>query len=188
MFRKAYITGLGQKGIERGEYAGKEEFARVFESERDGLQRLALLLTVDSESARRCLARAFRECNASSSVSMGWALSWTRRTVIRNAISLLMDPEDQPSVNTNDDGDDGQMAFLHYASLGALAVPKSICDLPEFDRFVFIMCVLERYSVHDCALLLGRSPRDVNEARLRIGNRVGQIDELNDISRYVAMR
>ena len=60
-------------------------------------------------------------------------------------------------------------------------------DIPEFDRLVFVICVLERYSMLDCALLLGRSPRDINEARQRVGNQVGQIDEINNISQRFAM-
>jgi hypothetical protein len=34
-------------------------------------------------------------------------------------------------------------------------------------RFVFIMSILEHYSDHDCALLLGCSVRDIPEARAR---------------------
>jgi DNA-directed RNA polymerase specialized sigma24 family protein len=179
---------LGQKASDRGEYASNEEFASVFESERTGLQRLALLLTANSEAAKRCLIRAFQECIASSSVSKEWVLSWTRRMVIRNAISLVMSPRGQSFVNTNDDADNGLIAFSPDDSLGAIATSESILDLPELERFVFIICVLERYSIHDCALLLGKSPREVNEVRHRVGNQIGQISELGDISQRVAMR
>ena len=37
----------------------------------------------------------------------------------------------------------------------------------DFERFVFTMSVLEHYSEHDCALLLGRSVPEVREARTR---------------------
>jgi DNA-directed RNA polymerase specialized sigma24 family protein len=164
------VRWLGQKTSSRGEYASKEEFVRVFESERADLQRLALLLTADSDSAKRCLIRAFRECMASSSVSKEWVLSWTRRMVIRNAISLVMGLGGQSLVNTNDETDDGLAAFSPDDSVGAIAEAESILGLPELERFVFIICVLERYSIHDCALLLGKSPRDINEARQRVGN------------------
>jgi DNA-directed RNA polymerase specialized sigma24 family protein len=182
------VRWFGKAVSDRCEYARKEEFVSVFESERLGLQRLALLLTANSEAAKRCLIRAFRECVASRSVSKEWVLSWTRRMVIRNAISLVMGLGGQSFVNTNDDADNGLIAFFPDDSLGAIAESKSILGLPEFDRFVFVICVLERYSMHDCALLLGRSPRDINEARQRVGNQVGQIDELRDISQRFAMR
>lgn len=179
---------FGKTVSERCEYARKEEFVSVFECERLGLQRLALLFTANSETAKRCLIRAFRECVSSGSVSKEWVLSWTRRMVIRNAISLVMSPGGQSFVNTNDDADNGLIAFSPDDSLGAIAESASILDLPEFDRFVFVICVLERYSMHDCALLLGRSPRDISEARQRVGNQVGQIDELSNSSQHFAMR
>jgi hypothetical protein len=172
------VPWLGEKVTERCEYARKEEFVRVFECERVGLQRLALLLTANSEAAKRCLIRAFRECIARSSVSKEWVLSWTRRMVIRNAISLVMGTGGQSFVNTTGDADNGSIAFPPDDSLGAIDTSESILDLPEFERFVFVICVLERYSILDCALLLGKPPREVNEVRYRVGNQVGPIDEL----------
>jgi hypothetical protein len=108
--------------------------------------------------------------------------------VIRNAISLVMGSGSQSFINTNDDADDGLVAFSSNDSLGAIAGSESILDLPECERFVFVICVLERYSIHDCALLLGKSPRDIIEARQRVGNQVGHIDELRAISQHFAIR
>jgi DNA-directed RNA polymerase specialized sigma24 family protein len=178
---------LGQKASDRGEYASKEEFASVFESERVGLQKLALLLTANPEAAKQCLIRASRECIASSSVSKEWAVSWTRRMVIRNAISLVVHPGGQSFVGTNDDAGDGLIAFSLDESLAAIATSESIRGLSEIERFVFVICVLERYSIHDCALLLGKSPREVNAVRRRVGSQVGPIDELGNSSRRIAM-
>jgi hypothetical protein len=158
----------GHKTIDRGEYASREEFVSVFECERAGLRRLALLLTASSVAAERCLSLARRECIASSLVFKGWVLGWTRRMVIRNAIRLIIGPGDQSSVSTNDNADDRSMAFSPEDSLGAIATSESILDLPKFERFVFVICVLERYSIHDCALLLGKPPRDINDARQRV--------------------
>jgi DNA-directed RNA polymerase specialized sigma24 family protein len=166
-----------QKKCDRGEYASKEEFVSVFECERVGLQRLALLLTANSEAAMRCLICAFRECIECSSVSRKWALSWIRRMVIRNAINLAMSPSRQSSVKTNVDADSASVAFSADDALSTMATYKAILDLPEFERFVFVICVLERYSVHDCALLLGKSPRELNEVRHWVGSQIGQIDE-----------
>jgi DNA-directed RNA polymerase specialized sigma24 family protein len=182
------IHWFSKTGSERDEYARKEEFVSLFQCERVGLQRLALLLTANSDAVKRCLIRAFRECIASSSVSKEWVLSWTRRIVIRNAISLVMDPESELFVNTNDDPDNGVIGFCQDDSLDAIAETASILDLPELDRLVFVICVLERYSTYDCALLLGRSPRDINEARQRISNHAEPINELGNSSPRFAMR
>ena len=61
----------------------------------------------------------------------------------------------------------------------ALRDSLAILELPDFDRLVFVICVLERYSILDCALLLKRSPKDVNDARVRAINRVVSAEELN---------
>jgi DNA-directed RNA polymerase specialized sigma24 family protein len=160
---------FGKTVSQRSEYARKEDFVEVFECERVGLQRLALLLTADSQAANLCLASAVRECIAISSVSKEWVLSWARRVIIRNAISLVMGHGGQSFVNTNDDADKGLVAFSPDESLGTIAGSESILDLPELERFVFVICVLERYSIHDCASLLGKSPRDIIGARQRVG-------------------
>src|SRR5258708_8266628 len=41
----------------------------------------------------------------------------------------------------------------------------AILDLARFDRFVFVMSVLEHYSDHECSILLGCSRRDGIYAR-----------------------
>ncbi|MGA8271714.1 MAG: hypothetical protein WB919_09170, partial [Candidatus Sulfotelmatobacter sp.] len=43
----------------------------------------------------------------------------------------------------------------------------AVLALEDFERFVFVMSVLEHYSQHDCALLLGRSISEVRGARVR---------------------
>jgi hypothetical protein len=39
--------------------------------------------------------------------------------------------------------------------------------LEDFERFVFVITVLEGHSEHECALLLNSSIRDVRNARIR---------------------
>ena len=48
-----------------------------------------------------------------------------------------------------------------HVELGALL------ELKDFERFVVVMAVLERYSEHECALLLGCSRRQIEQARIR---------------------
>lgn len=172
----------------RDEYVSKEEFVGVFESEQVGLQRLALLLTANSNVAAQCLGLALQQCLATSFVFKGWALTWVRRIVIRNAISLVMGPGDQSFVNRNDDADDGLIAFSPDDSRGAIATSESILDLPEFDRFVFVICVLEGYSVHDCAVLLRRSLQDINDALHRTSKQLEHLDGFGNRSLQVTMR
>ena len=178
---------LDQKANDGCEYASKEEFISVFECERVCLQRLALLLTADKEAANQCLIRALRECIASSTVFKGWALNWARRVVIRNAISFILDQGSQSLVNANGGADDGLMAFNPDDSLSALAECESVLGLPDVDRLVFVICILERFSPHDCALLLGRSPREIDEVRRRFAIQIEQIGERTNNALRFAM-
>jgi len=170
----------------RGEYASKEEFVSLFQSERMALQRLALLLTANSNAADRCLALAFRECIASSSVSKDWTLAWARRLVIRNAINLMVSGE--PPLSEMD-GYEGEGSFVPSAgcSEGPMEDSQPILGLNTPDRFVFVICVLERYSIHDCALLLDKSPQDICEARQKAINQIEQINESSDSSLRLVM-
>jgi DNA-directed RNA polymerase specialized sigma24 family protein len=178
---------FGKAVSKRCEYASKEEFASAFEYERVGLERLALLLTANSEAAKQCLIRAFRECTASGSVSKEWVLNWMRRVVIRNAISLVIGSGGRSFVDTKAEAEDRLITFSPDEPPGAIATSESILDLPECDRFVFVICVLEHYSIHDCALLLGKSPREVQEIRHRVGKQVPQLDERGNSSQGLAM-
>jgi DNA-directed RNA polymerase specialized sigma24 family protein len=155
----------------RGEYAGEEEFASAFECEHAGLQRLAFLLTANAEAAGKCVRLAFCQCIASSSVFKGWTLNWARRMIIRNAVSLSLVLGDQPLTDRDGDSKDGAIACIPDHSI------ESILDLPAFERCAYVICVLERYSTNDCALLLGRSPREINRALDRVRNRLRQNDK-----------
>jgi hypothetical protein len=44
---------------------------------------------------------------------------------------------------------------------------EAILRLDVFDRIVFVLTVLEKYSVRDCAVLLRRRMPEINAARLR---------------------
>ena len=169
----------------RGTYASKEEFVSLFESERMALQGLALLLTANSEAAERCLVLALRECIANCSVSRDWVLAWARRVVIRNAINVVMEPGEQSFAGMNCNAEIGSVVFSEDDSLGQIANLQPILALPDLDRLVFVISILERHSIHDCALLLGRSPRDINEARQRAADQIKQIDEFSDGSQRI---
>jgi DNA-directed RNA polymerase specialized sigma24 family protein len=43
----------------------------------------------------------------------------------------------------------------------------AVLRLADFERFVFVMSVLEHYSEHDCAFLLGCSAREIREGSTR---------------------
>ena len=54
---------------------------------------------------------------------------------------------------------------------------KGVQELPLFDRFVFVMSVLERYSDHECAVLLGCSRTDILPARIRTLQQISRFEK-----------
>jgi hypothetical protein len=55
----------------------------------------------------------------------------------------------------------------------------AILELAPFERFVFVISVLEHYSEHECSVLLGCSRRDVIAARIRALQQIGTVMELH---------
>ena len=51
--------------------------------------------------------------------------------------------------------------------------------LADFERFVFVMSVLERYSDQDCSVLLGYRVREIRDARTRALQQIGELSALN---------
>ena len=161
----------------KGEYAGKDEFVSAFESKKTTLYRLALSLTTKPKEAERCLILALRECISSSSVSKDWAYKWSRRVVIRTAIRLVMDSNALSSAEASAEAGTALTALSTEDLPDPTVTFQAILALPDFDRFVFVICILERYSVHECALLLDKSPKDVNDAKKRTANELAWLDQ-----------
>ncbi len=160
------------QSIQKDGYATTADFQGLFAREMTGLFRLSLHLTADVEKAECCLILAVRECFANTTVSKGWAAIWARRTVVRTAIRLVLGAEYATPIDIcGDAGPDFHLQPSEYR-VEALQNSLAILELPHFDRLAFVICVLERYSILDCALLLKRSPKDVNEARARAINRI----------------
>jgi hypothetical protein len=57
-----------------------------------------------------------------------------------------------------------------------------VLGLEEFERFVFVLSVLERYSDQDCSLLLGCSRQDVREARIGALQHVAELDRMRAVT------
>jgi hypothetical protein len=56
----------------------------------------------------------------------------------------------------------------------------AIIKLPAFERFVFVMSVLEHYTDQECSLLLGCTRADVTAARSRALYQMGRAAEVRD--------
>lgn len=146
-------------------YATAEEFASLFESKRDVLRRLALLLTASSEMAEQTLSLALEDCRSNGSVSTDWMLQWARRAIVRNAIHLLLPPATTSAMQNDDHRHDNSQPIKVPTALPT-DIP-SILRMPDFERLVFVITVPEHIPLQDCALLMDRSPKEVSDAQDR---------------------
>lgn len=159
--------------------ATAEDFQQMFATEMRDLFHLSLQLTGDAETAESCLIAAMRDCFSVSTVSKEWVHTWARRMVVRNAIRLVSGSE------INIPCEIISVVCLQPAPYRievlreSVAILDAILDLPDFDRLAFVICALERYSILDAALLLKRTPREVNEAIARATNEVVSNEEGN---------
>lgn len=147
------------------DYATPSDFCAIFTQHMDCLYLLALILAGDELLAKECFLAGFDSCAGENRVFKESALSWSRRSVIKNAIRIVL----PTSGNSSRQGLVGKRNGL---SVDADASLPSVQGLPPFDRFVFVMSVLERYSDHECALLLGCSFADILPARARALQRI----------------
>ena len=153
-------------------YASNRDFCRIFHEETDGLYQLSFLLTADRDKAQQCFVSGLDDSLKGSRVFKEWARSWARRAVIQNAVRVI---------NPRPVQEDAHSGFNN--SRQALAAEQleiaAVLDLAPFERFVFVISVLEHYSEHECSVLLGCSRRDVNAARIRALQQIGSVMELH---------
>jgi len=141
-------------------YASSGDFQRVFHEEKDDLYRLSFLLTADHEKAQRCFVSGLEDSVKQNSVFKEWARSWARRAIIQCAVRVINPRPTQENVASGLNSS-GKMPE------GELPEIAAVLELKAFERFVFVISVLEHYSEHECSILLGGSRRNVIAARLR---------------------
>ena len=142
-------------------YATTAKFCGIFEEDMQSLYLLAFLLTANHEHAEQCFCAAMEDGLNEHSVFKEWARSWSRRIVIKNAIRLFA-----TSLSAHSPRQPDRWAEAGV-ELAVCTTINSVTQLASFDRVVFVLTVLERYSARECALLLDCSVRDVQGARMR---------------------
>jgi len=155
----------GADAREGNQYATTEDFDQIFTEDMDRLHQLSFLLTRDQEKAEKCFVTGLEDSVKSNRVFREWARSWAKRNIIQSAIrELNPGPKRGNSLSS-------VTAFPYVGELsGSRDRPielDSVLKLEDFERFVFVMSILEHYSDDDCALLLGCTRRDIEEARTR---------------------
>lgn len=162
MIGRTHIPVCGTKA---DRYASREDFRRIFDEDSIGLYLLSFLLTGNPEKAQRCFASGFEQCAKGNPVFREWAHSWAKRIIIQNAIEELRPRprhSNSPLFATIPD-----IEQLSCGPGGHFEI-DAVLGLEDFERFVFVISVLEHYSEQDCALLLGCSVQQVREARAHV--------------------
>jgi hypothetical protein len=151
-------------------YASSADFCRVFEEDMSSLYLLSFLLTAHREKAEQCFISGLDDAVEGNPVFKEWARSWARRAIIQKAVSVIRPRpvegsggSSSASVNSNSNTLPAEQQVEIAAVLG----------LEPFERFGYVMTVLERYSDLDCSLLLGCARRDVVAARTRALQQIG---------------
>jgi hypothetical protein len=150
-------------------YATAIDFCRTFTEELHSLYLLSLLLTADHDKAEECLVSTMGECGDGSGVFMEWASTWARRAILKYAIQMIRPVPEHPD----------SLPFIRRKGPPTSAENNpfaTILALGAFERFVYVMSILERQSERDCAILLRCSRRDVIIARVLALTRVAHTD------------
>jgi hypothetical protein len=144
-------------------YASKDDFRRVFDEDMNSLYVLSFLLTADHEKAEQCFVSGLEDAVEGNPVFKEWARSWARRVIIVNAVRAINPRPMEENGGSSSAPVNGNGKTPHVEQVEIAAV----LALEPFERFVYVMTVLERYSDQDCSLLLGCARRDVVAARTR---------------------
>jgi DNA-directed RNA polymerase specialized sigma24 family protein len=156
-------------------YASSTDFRQIFDEDMNSLYLLSFLLTADREQAEQCFVSGLEDAAEGNPVFKEWARSWARRVIIVNAVRVI---------NPRPMKENGRSSSAMDSSNGKTPPGEqleiaAVLALEPFERFVFVMTVLERYSDQDCSLLLGCARRDVVAARTRALQQIGSVIELH---------
>jgi hypothetical protein len=140
-------------------YALAADVGEVFTEEMHSLYLLSFLLTADKDKAEQCFIGALGEYLEGMGAFIEWARLWARPAIIRQAIRMI-----KPAPEDTDLSPLGRLKKTAVASPSNnfLAV---IVSLSAFERFVFVISILERLSDGDCLSLLRCSRRELDVAR-----------------------
>lgn len=147
--------------VSAGPYATAADFKQIFCEDVNSLYLLSLLLTGDPEKAEQRFVEGIGESTKENRVFKEWARSWARRTIIQSAIRLIGPRERSvTAIRTAD-----VARVMEKVPMVLHPEVFAILELAPFERFVFVISVLERYSDNDCSILLSCARRDIVTAR-----------------------
>jgi hypothetical protein len=140
------------------EDAGATDYAEIFINQMNSLYLLSFLITANRQIAESCFSKALDEYVEGRGGFLEWAKQDGRRAVLRHAIQIMRPAPKQAYY------------WCFYGnmrpSISAAHQPfAAITSLSAFERFVFVMSVIEGLSQERCAALLNCSIEDVSIGR-----------------------
>ena len=152
-------------------YATAGDFCRIFKEDMQNLYSLSLMLAADPEKAEQLFVSGLDDCTASNPVFKEWARAWTRRVIVKNAVRLIAPQPGSPkrALNTVFSSDATNRSLPELP-----AEIYAVLRLSPFERFTFILSVLEGYSDQDSALLLGCTRQTLIAARIRAEQQIAR--------------
>src|SRR5882762_4202545 len=156
-------------------YATSDDFRKLFTEDMDALHLLAYLLTGNHEKAEQSFVTGLEDCVDNNFVFKEWARSWAQRTIVQSAIRMMAP---RPTHAPRARGFADRYAKLQ-STLGKHPAIATVLALGDFERFVFVLSVLEGYSDQDCSILLSCSREDVRRARMRALKQISEIQQRN---------
>jgi DNA-directed RNA polymerase specialized sigma24 family protein len=132
-------------------------------------------LTADETKAEESFVSSLEDCVKGNREFRDWAQSWARRRIIRNAVRMLAPRRNRSSATPVA----GHSVYCKFGRTSeTYAALASILGLKDFERFVFVMSVLYKYSDQDCSVLLECSRQDVRETRTRALQHLAESDRI----------
>jgi len=120
---------------------------------------LSFLLVADKASAESCFSDAMEDYLASSDASVAfWARAEGRVAVIRHAVQMVR-PIPKLCFSWSGAGNPRPVISPEHQPFA------EITSLSVFERFVYVLCILEGYSDDDCAALLNCDPTGITACR-----------------------
>jgi DNA-directed RNA polymerase specialized sigma24 family protein len=138
-------------------YATVADFSGIFTEEMHSLYLLSFMLTADNHKAEQCFVSGMVACEQEIDAFMEWARLYARPAILKHAIRMVMPAPEHT--------DNFSYLSLKEATPGKNSLLAAIVALNAFERFVFVMSVLEGQSDDECSTLLRCSRRDVMIAR-----------------------
>jgi hypothetical protein len=140
-----------------------EDIRKLFNENAQSLYLLSFLLCANHEKAEKCLVEGLDDYVGRDCAFEQWAHSWSRCIIVRNALRIVAP---KPGSRGPTPGTSRSLDDLSFQRPWFPGDPfAGVLALRDFDRFVYVLSVLEGCTDQNCAVLLGVSQRELRNTR-----------------------